>query len=147
MAWAMATADAPPAARRLPPAVVEDITKRREPLPQLVGIYFISPTDEHIKQVVRDFSLAAMPQYRHAHVFFSSKPSSQHLAAIRECPNLVSRLRTLKEVRALTEGTVLQGGWQEGKCGAWSGLALQHPCNRALSRPTTYCLPACPAIR
>ena len=79
--------------------MVEDITKRREPLPQLVGIYFISPTEEHIKQLVRDFSLAAMPQYRHAHVFFSSKPSSQHLAAIRECPHLVSRLRTLKEVR------------------------------------------------
>ena len=35
-----------------------------------------------------------------AHVFFSSKPSVQHLAAIRECPHLVSRLRTLKEVGA-----------------------------------------------
>ena len=108
--------------------MVEDITKRREPLPQLVGIYFISPTDDHIKQLVRDFSLAAMPQYRHAHVFFSSKPSSQHLAAIRECPNLVSRLRTLKEVRMLRV-VVLQGGWQDGKRWRWfaATMARGHP--------------------
>jgi hypothetical protein len=78
--------------------VVEDIGKRREPLPQLVGVYFMAPTDNNVRQLVRDFSLAAMPQYKAAHVFFSSKPSVQHLAAIRECPHLVSRLRTLKEV-------------------------------------------------
>ncbi|PRW58349.1 SM Sec1-family [Chlorella sorokiniana] len=79
-------------------SLVEDIGKRREPLPQLVGVYFMAPTDNNVRQLVRDFSLAAMPQYKAAHVFFSSKPSVQHLAAIRECPHLVSRLRTLKEV-------------------------------------------------
>lgn len=79
-------------------SLVEDVTKRREPLPQLVGIYFISPSDAGVKQLVRDFSLAAMPQYKAAHVFFSSRPSSQHLSAIRECSHLVARLRTLKDV-------------------------------------------------
>jgi syntaxin-binding protein 1 len=78
--------------------VVEDITKRREPLPQLVGIYFISPTDDNIKQLTRDFSLAQTPQYKTAHIFFSSKPAPQQLAAIREATHLVSRLRTVKEV-------------------------------------------------
>lgn len=81
-------------------AVVEDLGKRREPLPQLVGVYFLSPTDDNIRQLVRDFSLASMPQYKAAHVFFSSKPAVQHLAAIRECAPLVGRLRTLKEVGA-----------------------------------------------
>ncbi|KAL4443933.1 hypothetical protein ABPG75_011670 [Micractinium tetrahymenae] len=79
-------------------SLVEDINKRREPLPQLVGVYFISPSDAAVRQLVRDFSLASMPQYKAVHVFFSSRPSSQQLAAIRECPHLVSRLRTLKEV-------------------------------------------------
>ncbi|PSC68723.1 SM Sec1-family [Micractinium conductrix] len=79
-------------------SLVEDITKRREPLPQLVGIYFISPTDSTVRQLVRDFSMVSMPQYKAAHVFFSSRPSPQQLAAIRECAPLVSRLRTLKEV-------------------------------------------------
>lgn len=79
-------------------SLVEDITKRREPLPQLVGIYFIAPTDDNIKQLTRDFSLAQAPQYKTVHIFFSSKPAPQHLAAIREAPHLVSRLRTLKEV-------------------------------------------------
>lgn len=87
-------------------AVVEDLGKRREPLPQLVGIYFIAPTDTTIRQLVRDFSLATMPQYKAAHVFFSSKPTATHLAAIKECPALVSRLRTLKEVRVLVRGLV-----------------------------------------
>ena len=41
---------------------MEDITKRREPLPQLVGIYFISPTDSTVRQLVRDFSMVSMPQ-------------------------------------------------------------------------------------
>lgn len=81
------------------PAVVEDVGKRREPLPQLVGCYFITPTDASVRSLVRDFSLASMPQYKAAHVFFSSKPSTQQLAAIRECPALVQRLRSLKEVR------------------------------------------------
>lgn len=44
--------------------VVEDISKRREPLPQLVGVYFMAPTDNNVRQLVRDFSLAAMPQYK-----------------------------------------------------------------------------------
>lgn len=79
-------------------SLVEDIGKRREPLPQLAGIYFLSPTDAGVRQLVRDFSLATMPQYKTVHVFFSSRPTPQQLAAIRECPNLVSRLRALKEV-------------------------------------------------
>lgn len=79
-------------------AVVEDVAKRREPLPQLVGIYFITPSDATVKQLIRDFSLASMPQYKAVHVFFSSKPTSQQLAAIKECSHLVSRLRTLKDV-------------------------------------------------
>lgn len=44
--------------------MVEDISKRREPLPQLVGVYFISPTNDNVRQLVRDFSLATMPQYK-----------------------------------------------------------------------------------
>ncbi|KAI3423806.1 hypothetical protein D9Q98_009643 [Chlorella vulgaris] len=79
-------------------SLVDDVRKRREPLPQLLGIYFIAPTDENIKQLTSDFALAAAPQYKAAHIFFSSKPAAQQLAALRECPGLVSRLRTLKEV-------------------------------------------------
>ena len=96
----------PPPNTPLARTVVEDVTKRREPLPALVGVYFISPAEESVRQLIRDFSLAAMPQYRAAHVFFSSKLAPQQLAAIRDCPHLVSHLRTLKEVR--------RGSWERG---------------------------------
>ncbi|GAB4816148.1 hypothetical protein N2152v2_003194 [Parachlorella kessleri] len=79
-------------------SLVDDIAKRREPLPALVGIYFLTPSDANIKQLVRDFSISSMPQYKSAYVFFSGRPSRQQLEAIKECQHLVSRLRCLKEV-------------------------------------------------
>lgn len=116
--------------------MVEDINKRREPLPQLVGIYFISPTDAAVRQVVRDFSLASMPQYKAVHVFFSSRPSSQQLAAIRECQQLVSRLRTLKEVRA---GAGCGMRWQ----GNSSGASVGEPIVRSWASDCWYCWVRC----
>lgn len=77
---------------------MDDITKRREPLPALNGIYFITPTDESIKQLITDFSLGTMPQYKTAYVYLSGRPSRQQIDAIRECQHLVSRLKCLKEV-------------------------------------------------
>ncbi len=62
-AWQLTHCDVP-SAPSAATAVVEDIGKRREPLPQLVGVYFIAPTDNNVRQLVRDFSLAAMPQYK-----------------------------------------------------------------------------------
>lgn len=41
----------------------------------------------------------AGPTYGSAHVFFTSKVAPQHLAALRSCPGLLSRLRALAEVR------------------------------------------------
>jgi hypothetical protein len=120
--------------------VVEDVSKRREPLPQMVGIYFVAPTDDSIKQLTRDFALATAPQYKSVHVFFSSKPSPQHLAAIRECPHLVSRLRTLKEVRRFRRprAGLPQTTRSRGFCCA--GSQQRGACCR--SEPTAGCLHA-----
>lgn len=40
----------------------------------------------------------AGPTYGSAHVFFTSKVAPQHLAALRSCPGLLSRLKALAEV-------------------------------------------------
>lgn len=79
-------------------SLVDDVRKRREPLAQLHGIYFITPSDESVQALIRDFSLAAMPQYKSAFVFFSSPPSPQQLQAIKSSPHLMSRIKTLQEV-------------------------------------------------
>lgn len=78
-------------------AVVENISKRREPLPSLSGIYFISPTESSITRLLDDFSKT--PLYKTAHVFFSSKVSRNAIAAVKACTGLVPRLKTLTEAR------------------------------------------------
>jgi syntaxin-binding protein 1 len=77
-------------------AVVDNVAVKREPLPKLAGVYFITPSNESIARVIEDFEAA--PLYKTAHVFFSSPAGPAALAAIRACPGLTSRLRNLKEV-------------------------------------------------
>lgn len=49
--------------------MVEDIEKRREPLP-LAAVYFISPTPSSVSHLVADFE--NKPLYPSVHIFFSS---------------------------------------------------------------------------
>lgn len=77
-------------------AVVENVAVRREPLPKMAGVYFITPSNESVGRLIEDF--ADSPLYASAHVFFSSPAPQSVLAAIRSCPRLTSRLRSLKEV-------------------------------------------------
>ena len=72
------------------------VTKRREPLPSLSGVYFISATPSSVRGLIDDFKY--QPLYKSAHVFFSSRVPPGVLTEIRSCPGLTARLRTLKEV-------------------------------------------------
>ena len=76
--------------------VVENIEKKREPLLSISGVYFITPTDRSVQRLVDDWKVR--PQYKTAHVFFTSKLSPIHLQVIKNCTGLAQRLRSLKEV-------------------------------------------------
>ena len=78
--------------------VVENINKRREPFPLMSGIYFLGPSQNSVAKLIDDFSLSAQPQYKEAHVFFSSALHPAMLGHIKACTGLVSRLKSLKEV-------------------------------------------------
>ena len=116
------------------PAVVENVAVKREPLPKLSGVYFITPSAESVGRVVEDFQ--DRPLYKTAHVFFSSPVPPAVLAAIRACPGLTSRLGNLKEVltplicthqdapfdRASADCSMRVWNFQEGLGSAWASV-------------------------
>jgi hypothetical protein len=63
-------------------SVVEDIDKRREPLP-LAAVYFISPCSSSVAQLVADFE--TKPLYPSVHVFFSSGVTQEAVDRIKRC--------------------------------------------------------------
>lgn len=52
-------------------SLVEDINKRRQPLPTMDAVYYIQPTKENVVMLLSDMS-GKTPLYRDAYVFFSS---------------------------------------------------------------------------
>lgn len=51
--------------------VVEDLHKRREPLATMEAIYLISPSEDSIRALMRDFEHPNRPHYKAAHVYFT----------------------------------------------------------------------------
>jgi len=75
--------------------VVELIEKKRQPLPELDAIYFISP--ESIESLVDDFKNERKPQYRDIHIFFSGPLDQSSMDMIVKCSNLLPRIKTMVE--------------------------------------------------
>lgn len=52
-------------------SVVEDLHKRREPLSTMEAIYLMTPSEESIRILMRDFEHPNRPLYKAAHVYFT----------------------------------------------------------------------------
>lgn len=79
--------------------LVEDINKKREPLPTMDAIYLITPSEESVRALIRDFENPARPMYRYAHVFFT-EAAPDHIFEMLTQPYVLARkyIRTLKEI-------------------------------------------------
>lgn len=51
--------------------MVEDLHKKREPLVTMEAIYLMTPSEESIRILMRDFEHPNRPMYKAAHVYFS----------------------------------------------------------------------------
>eukprot|EP01116_Phalansterium_solitarium_P008929 TRINITY_DN228_c0_g1_i1.p1 TRINITY_DN228_c0_g1~~TRINITY_DN228_c0_g1_i1.p1 ORF type:complete len:622 (-),score=229.14 TRINITY_DN228_c0_g1_i1:152-2017(-) len=77
--------------------LVEKIDIKRQPIPNLEAIYFLTPTEESVQLMCDDFKDARRPQYAAAHLFFTAHISEDLLAKIK-ADKIITKIKSLKEL-------------------------------------------------
>ncbi|KAI3444687.1 hypothetical protein Pfo_001352 [Paulownia fortunei] len=78
-------------------SLVEDLFRRREPLPSMDAIYFIQPSKENIVMFLSDMS-GREPLYRKAYVYFSSPVPKDLVTRIKNDTSVLPRIGALREM-------------------------------------------------
>ncbi|KAL5571957.1 hypothetical protein UlMin_021554 [Ulmus minor] len=78
-------------------SLVEDLFRRREPLPSMDAIYFIQPSKENVVMFLSDMS-GREPLYRKAFVFFSSPSPKELVNHIKSDTSVLPRIGGLNEM-------------------------------------------------
>ncbi|XP_058086244.1 SNARE-interacting protein KEULE-like isoform X5 [Magnolia sinica] len=78
-------------------SLVEDLYKRRQPLPSMDAIYFIHPSKENVVFFISDMS-GRCPLYKKAYVFFSSPIPKDFVSMIKNDTSVLPRIGALREM-------------------------------------------------
>ncbi|PRQ18028.1 putative sec1-like protein [Rosa chinensis] len=78
-------------------SLVEDIYRRRQPLPSMDAIYFMQPSKENVIMFLSDMS-GRSPLYRKAFVFFSSPIPKELVSHIKKDGTVLTRISALREM-------------------------------------------------
>ncbi|GAB2271996.1 Protein transport Sec1a [Dionaea muscipula] len=78
-------------------SLVEDLFRRRQPMPSMDAIYFIQPSRENMVMLLSDMS-GREPLYRKAFVFFSTPVPKELINHIKSDTSVVPRLGALREM-------------------------------------------------
>ncbi|KAG5682524.1 hypothetical protein PVAND_011872 [Polypedilum vanderplanki] len=77
--------------------LVEDINKKREPLQTMEAVYLITPCEESVRGLIRDFESPTRPLYKAAHVFFTEAIPDSLFEKIKG-QSVVKYMRACKEI-------------------------------------------------
>ncbi|MCD7447191.1 Protein transport Sec1a, partial [Datura stramonium] len=78
-------------------SLVEDLFRRRQPLPTMDAIYFIQPSKENVVMFLSDMS-GREPLYRKAYVYFSSPIPKDLVGRIKNDTSVIPRIGALGEM-------------------------------------------------
>ncbi|XP_059457978.1 protein transport Sec1a-like isoform X2 [Corylus avellana] len=78
-------------------SLVEDLFRRRQPLPSMDAIYFVQPSKENVIMFLSDMS-GREPLYKKAFVFFSSPVPKEFINHIKSDTSVLPRIGALREM-------------------------------------------------
>lgn len=76
--------------------VVEDIAKNREPLP-MDAIYFLTPSVESVRYLIKDYEFSKTLLYRFAYVFFTAAIPNGIFEQLKKS-NVIKYMKSCQEV-------------------------------------------------
>lgn len=80
----------------IPLLVVEDIAKKRQPL-QMDAIYFLSPSIDSVRCLIRDYEFSKTLLYQYAYVFFTEAIPNAIFDQLKKS-NVIKYMKSCQEV-------------------------------------------------